>query len=71
MIETPRLVLRPLCDEDVGPLWSPDGRQLLFFRVTPEGETPMLTDADGSEPVPLVDVTGVWDHPGDRVVLVP
>ncbi len=28
---------------------------LLFFRITPEGETPMLTDADGSEPVALVD----------------
>lgn len=41
--------------EDVGPYWSPDGRHLLFFRVTPEGETPMLTDADGSEPIPLVD----------------
>ena len=36
--------------EDVGPLWSPDGRQLLFFRIAPEGETPMLTDADGPSP---------------------
>jgi hypothetical protein len=23
------------------------------------------------EPVPLVDVTGVWNHAGDRVVLIP
>ena len=24
-------------EEDVGPLWSPDGRHLLFFRITEEG----------------------------------
>jgi len=42
-------------DEDSGPVWSFDGQRLVFFRVTSRGETPMLTDADGSDPIPLAD----------------
>jgi dipeptidyl aminopeptidase/acylaminoacyl peptidase len=42
-------------EEDVGPLWSPDGRHLLFARITEEGEFPMLTDEHGTMPVALVD----------------
>jgi hypothetical protein len=50
-------------EEDVGPLWSPDGRHLLFFRITEEGEFPMLTDELGTTPVALVHeplVGAIW-----------
>jgi dipeptidyl aminopeptidase/acylaminoacyl peptidase len=47
---------------------------LLFFRITPEGETPMLTDAAGSEPVALVDtplpVSNWVDWTSDSAALV-
>lgn len=50
----PRLIVGgPQVDE--APVWSPDGRHLAFFRVTDSGETPMVTDAEGTEPLALVD----------------
>ncbi|CAN5788605.1 hypothetical protein BH23CHL8_BH23CHL8_24030 [soil metagenome] len=41
-------------EEDLGPLWSPDGRHLLFLRIGEDGEVPMLTDAQGTSPTALV-----------------
>jgi Tol biopolymer transport system component len=41
-------------DDDVSPLFSPDGRHLAFFSIGEDGEVPMLTDANGSEPRALV-----------------
>src|SRR5688572_12831949 len=41
-------------DDDVSPLFSPDGRHLAFFSIGEDGEVPMLTDANGGEPRALV-----------------
>lgn len=41
-------------EEDVGPIWSPDGRHLFFWRISNDGEFPMLTDESGTAPVALV-----------------
>ena len=48
---------------------TPDQRARALTHVVGEVLAGRLTAAH--EPVPLVDVTGMWDHPGDRVVLVP
>ena len=48
---------------------TPDQRAGALTHVVGEVLAGRLTAA--YEPVPLVDVAGVWDHPGDRVVLVP
>ena len=48
---------------------TPDQRAGALTHVVGEVLAGRLTAAH--EPVPLVDVTAVWDHPGDRVVLVP
>ena len=48
---------------------TPEQRAGALTHVVDEVLAGRLTAA--YEPVPLVDVAGVWDHPGDRVVLVP
>jgi NADPH:quinone reductase len=48
---------------------TPDQRAAALTHVVDEVLAGRLTAAH--EPVPLVDVTGVWDHAGDRIVLIP
>ena len=48
---------------------TPDQRAGALAHVVDEVLAGRLTVAH--EPVPLVDVTGAWDHAGDRIVLVP